>query len=167
MQDGDNIFMAEFDVSESFGRLRGNSGRWVMHPLIRGSLAFRPGSIDGTISVATDATFDGAALPGSCGGQEVNEAALIDNLQPTVSDGTTETPATDVSNGSYVIAPLPAPATYTLGWTLSVPFGSASIEFSGVTVTDSDDPADDGSLDLMSGQAATADFVITAATCGT
>jgi len=166
MQSGDNLLMAQFDVSESFGKLRGNSGRWVMHPLIRGSLAFRPGSIGGTIS-ASGATFDAAALPGSCGGLEVTEAILIEKFQAKVSDGTTETGETDRSNGNYVIAPLPAPATYTLGFAASVPFGSASIEFSTVTITDSDDPADDGSIELLAGQAATADYVISAAVCVT
>lgn len=36
--EGENFLVAQFDVAESIGRERGNSGRWVMHPVIRGSL---------------------------------------------------------------------------------------------------------------------------------
>lgn len=36
--EGENFLAARFDAAESFGAERGNSGRWVMHPVIRGSL---------------------------------------------------------------------------------------------------------------------------------
>src|SRR5690606_22259855 len=36
-----NVVLIDFDVSQSFGRQAGNSGMWVMHPVIHAtSLAF-------------------------------------------------------------------------------------------------------------------------------
>ncbi len=41
ISEGMNFLIAEFDVGESIGEERGNSGRWVMHPVIRGSLILK------------------------------------------------------------------------------------------------------------------------------
>ena len=65
---GDNALVLDFDVSQSFGRLRGQSGRWVMHPVIHTAFA-EDGeddedldgdtrSIQGTVALA-----DGVTLP--------------------------------------------------------------------------------------------------------
>ncbi len=34
----DQVFLVDFEVSQSFGRLAGNSGMWVMHPVITGTV---------------------------------------------------------------------------------------------------------------------------------
>lgn len=166
MEGGDNIFVAGFDVSESFGKLRGNSGRWVMHPLIRGSVMESVASISGTVSVDADATFDGAALPGSCGGLEVTAEALIEYFRPMVSNGASREATTDPSSGAYEITGLPAPATYTLDWVAPVTFGSSTLATYTAVVTDPDGSPNDQSTDLVRDQAATVDYLITAATCG-
>ncbi len=166
MQDGEYVFLAQFDVSESFGKLRGNSGRWVMHPLIRGTLVEQVGSISGTVSVDANATLDGVALPGSCGGQDVTAASLLEYFKPLVSNGTSREATPDPSTGAYEIAMLPAPATYTLGWVAPVDFGSSTLASFTATVTDPDGSPNDGSTQLVPGQAATVDYLITAATCG-
>ncbi|MGH7444366.1 MAG: DUF4382 domain-containing protein [Longimicrobiales bacterium] len=46
VDEGDVVVMIDFDVAESFGHQAGNSGKWVMHPVIR----------------ATDVTFGGNLL---------------------------------------------------------------------------------------------------------
>jgi hypothetical protein len=35
--DEDQIFLVDFDVSESVGHEAGNSGKWIMHPSLKGS----------------------------------------------------------------------------------------------------------------------------------
>jgi hypothetical protein len=174
MQDGEHLLLAQFDVSESFGKLRGNSGRWVMHPVIRGTLIERVGSISGTVSVASDATFDGAALPGSCGGLEVTADTLVKYFRPRVTtngdsqDVPTVPQVSDPTTAVYEITPLAAPATYALDWaTAPVTFGTSTLESYSAVVTDPDGSPNDGSTQLMPGQAANVDYEITGATCGT
>ncbi|MGD8866222.1 MAG: DUF4382 domain-containing protein [Gemmatimonadales bacterium] len=169
LQNGDYVFLAQFDVSESFGKLRGNSGRWVMHPHIRGSLVDGgpvdgPASISGTVSVASGATLNGDELPGSCGGEDVTADGLLAMFKPSVSNGTSAQATPDPSTGEYEIAPLEAPATYTLSWLEPISLGSSTLTFT-VVVTDPDGSPNDQSTDLVPGQAATVDYEITALTC--
>lgn len=167
MQDGEYMLLAMFDVNESLGKPRGNSGRWVMHPVIRGTLAKRAGTISGTVSVDANATFDGAALPGSCGGLDVTADVLLEYFRPSVSNGDSRDVATDPLTGAYEITPLAAPETYNLGWIPSVPFGTEALGFTTVTVTDPDGTPDDKMTDLLIGQTAIVDYVIVEAICTT
>lgn len=41
ISEGENFLVAQFDVGQSLGKERGKSGRWVMHPVIRGSLLLK------------------------------------------------------------------------------------------------------------------------------
>ena len=169
LQSGEYVFLAQFDVSESFGKLRGNSGRWVMHPHIRGSLVDGgplegPASIGGTVSVASGATLNDVELPGSCGGVDLTAAGLLSIFKPSVSNGTSAQATPNPSTGEYQISALEAPATYTLGWLEPISLGSSTLTFT-VTVTDPDGSPNDKSTDLIPGQAATVDYEITALTC--
>ena len=62
---GNGILM-DFDVTQSFGHQAGNSGKWVMHPVIHGSVApaaqIESGPIGGTIT-GTVALADGVTIP--------------------------------------------------------------------------------------------------------
>jgi hypothetical protein len=165
MQGGEYMLLAMFDVSESFGKPRGNSGRWVMHPVIRGTLIQRVGTISGTVSVDANATFDGAAFPGSCGGLEVTKEILVEYFRPVVSNGDSRDAGTDPVTGAYEITPLAAPHIYDLDWTASVPFGTEALGFTTVTVTDPDGTPDDKMTELLIGQTATVDYVIVEAIC--
>ena len=52
-----NVVLIDFDVSQSFGRQAGNSGMWVMHPVIHAtSLAFT-GRADVSLSLAEEVTL--------------------------------------------------------------------------------------------------------------
>ena len=51
--DGDHrIVLVDFDVSESFGHQAGNSGKWVMHPVIRATEVVMSGNLDVSLIVA-------------------------------------------------------------------------------------------------------------------
>lgn len=51
---GETALLVDFDVAESFGKQAGNSGKWVMHPVIRGGTMGEAGSVTVTF------------VPGSC-----------------------------------------------------------------------------------------------------
>ena len=55
-----NIVLVDFDVAESFGHQAGNSGKWVMHPVVRATEVELSGSLDVTLVVA-----DTVVLPGT------------------------------------------------------------------------------------------------------
>jgi hypothetical protein len=56
LQEGANGLLLDFDVAQSFGRLAGQSGRWVMRPLVKGLVA-DPGEIeDGALGGAIQGT---------------------------------------------------------------------------------------------------------------
>lgn len=59
------VILVDFDVSQSFGRQAGNSGLWVMRPVIKGADIQFSGSVDVTLAQGegvTLPTVDGAAL---------------------------------------------------------------------------------------------------------
>ena len=57
LEEGGHVVIADFDVNQSFGKERGNSGKWVMHPTIHGSTLASGGSIEGTVSLAAEVTL--------------------------------------------------------------------------------------------------------------
>lgn len=42
----ETVLLVDFDVSQSFGRGAGNSGKWVMHPVITGATVIDPDSLE-------------------------------------------------------------------------------------------------------------------------
>jgi hypothetical protein len=73
---GEKILLVEFDVSESFGKEAGQSGKWVMHPVIKGASLTSSGGVAVTLALGTGVTLpagktladfsavlDGAAVP--------------------------------------------------------------------------------------------------------
>ena len=51
--DGDHrIMLIDFDVAQSFGHQAGNSGKWVMHPVIHATEVVLSGDLDITLEVA-------------------------------------------------------------------------------------------------------------------
>jgi len=123
------ILSVDFDVSQSFGHQAGNSGRWVMHPVLTATAVGFSGNIAGTVALA-----QGVALP-TCGGAAVTLATFspravagADSVSGTVSaagayslavaPGTyamTYAPAYSFTNGdSLLVAATPAPATATV-----------------------------------------------------
>ncbi len=96
IEEGHSGILLDFDVAQSFGRQAGQSGRWVMRPLIKG-VAGDPGDFDGspfariegTVALAVDPDTGEpvVALP-VCG---VGEGAVTRTLADFVPRATTTT----------------------------------------------------------------------------
>ena len=83
------ILLVDFDVSQSFGRQAGNSGRWVMSPSIKATDFLLTASITASVSVADTVSFPDVA------GQPVTLADFV--LEATDASGDPEgaAPLTD------------------------------------------------------------------------
>jgi hypothetical protein len=147
LEAGEQIVLLDFDVAQSFGSLRGQSGRWVMHPVINGMRMEGLGSIDGTVSLA-----DGVALP-TCGGAQVTLAAFV----PTITAGEVSLSGTTDASGDLRIH-FVAPETYTTGFASEVVFGN------GDRLTLSATPSV-ATVVVGAGSTETVDYTITAAGC--
>jgi hypothetical protein len=53
----DQDFLVDFDVSQSFGHLAGNSGKWVLHPVVKGGVVTTSGTILATLNLGTGVTL--------------------------------------------------------------------------------------------------------------
>ena len=96
------ILSVDFDVSQSFGHQAGNSGKWVMHPVMTATSIGFAGSIAGTVALGT-----GVALP-TCGGAAVTLASF----SPRAVSGVDSVSATVSAAGAYAMSV--APGTYTM-----------------------------------------------------
>jgi hypothetical protein len=144
---GYNVVVVDFDVSQSFGKERGRSGRWVMHPVLHASDFQLSGAIAGTATLA-----EGVTIP-ACGGQARDLSAFV----PTAAQGSTVRSGVTQADGRYVITYLPA-GTYTLG--------AARVDYAetgeSLSFTVTPEPA---SVTVQAQQTASANFTITGATC--
>ena len=94
--DGDHrIVLIDFDVSESFGHAAGNSGQWVMHPVIRASEVVLSGDLDVSLVVA-----DSVDLPGELS---------ADSFAITIDDEPAVPVVGGVASFDYLV-----PGTYTV-----------------------------------------------------
>ncbi|HEX6909934.1 MAG TPA: DUF4382 domain-containing protein [Longimicrobium sp.] len=140
------IMTVDFDVSQSFGHQAGNSGRWVMHPVLQATSVGFAGGIGGTVAVA-----QGVTLP-TCGGAAVAVTAFV----PQAAAGTTVYTSAVGTDGRYRIT-VPA-GTFTMGYAPALSFANGDSLM--VTATPSA-----ASATVASGGSATVDYSITAATC--
>jgi hypothetical protein len=97
IEEGQNAALVDFDVSQSFGRQAGQSGRWVMHPVIQGVMVDpidptppNAGWIVGEVQMG-----DLADLP-ACGGHEPG----LDDFVPLA----TSTALVDDENDPFTFA---------------------------------------------------------------
>ncbi len=144
-----SIVLVDFDVSQSFGHVAGNSGSWVMHPVIKGA------TITTAASISVDVTLGaGVTLP-DLGGNPTTLAGF--NATVTNADNTTETlPLSDPESdgtwtatfsfllpGTYAVALTP-PAGLTITTDpvlpVSVTATSGTTEHVAVTVTGATTP---------------------------
>lgn len=133
--EGEQIVLLDFDVSQSFGRQAGQSGQWVMSPVIHATEAELSATANVNVTLGTDVT-----LPSG-----VSFTAFTVVLAD--AEGGTESLALD-ANGAAVFRFL-RPGSYTV--TLEAP--------AGVTITAT--PGTSQSLSVASGAAATTSFTIT------
>jgi hypothetical protein len=110
----DQDFLVDFDVSQSFGHLAGNSGKWVMHPVVTGGVVNTSGTILATLKLGT-----GVTLP-LVGGNTVTLGAFkatlngqtVDFTDPD-ADGTFEARFRFLTPGAYPLS-LVVPAGLTV-----------------------------------------------------
>lgn len=146
LQGESSIVTVDFDVSQSFGHQAGNSGRWVMHPVLQATSVGFSGGIAGTVAVA-----QGVALP-TCGGAPV---ALTAFVPQATGAGTTYTSAVG-ADGRYRIT-VPG-GTYAMAYAPALSFANGD----SLMVTAAATPA---TATVASGGTTTVDYSVTAATC--
>lgn len=147
LDDESRILVLDFDVSESFGRQAGRSGRWVMRPVIHSADVEASGTISGSIALA-----DGVVIP-ECGGQVRDLSAFVP--QATDGAGAVRSGAADAADG-YQIR-FVAPGSYIMGFAASVEYAEETLSFSA--------EASVASAAVESGRVATVDYTVTAASC--
>jgi len=144
------IFMVDFDVSQSFGHQAGQSGMWVMHPVIKGATFGTAGSLLVTLKLG-----DGVTLPdlnNTPTTLDLFSAVLVTGVSDTV--GVVQFSAPDQSGVSSAEFGFLAPGNYTLS--LQPP--------AGLTVTT--DPVTPETVTVVANQETTAALIITSATTG-
>jgi hypothetical protein len=160
LDSGSHLLVLDFDVSQSFGRSAGNSGMWVMSPVIRGAEVGFTGSIAGTVDVERDGNQDPlVAIPECPAGMPRDLASFVPmaTAQTLVDDlGEPVTATTAVAvDGTFSFGFL-HPDNYDLGFV-------AAIDFDGATLTfEADAP---GVVAVTSGGSGDVAYTITAATC--
>ena len=90
--EGETILMLDFDAAESFGRQAGNSGKWVMHPVIKASNVAFGGGVVAQLELA-----DGVELP-ELAGELVTLAAFKARLAPVAGGDTIEATLSDADD---------------------------------------------------------------------
>jgi hypothetical protein len=146
LEDGENKLVVDFDVSQSFGHEAGNSGKWVMHPVIHATHAEAAGAISGMVTLG-----QGAALP-ACGGGAVVLSSFIPTatLNDLVLTGTTD------AQGNLLFAYAPS-GLYTVGSQVIVYANGDQLTFSATpSVT---------TVHVEAGGVSTLDYTVTGASC--
>lgn len=138
----------DFDAAQSFGHQAGNSGQWIMHPVLRAVATNHEYSqISGTVAFAAGVT------PPTCGGA----ATTVQVFRPLATIGTETLGAVVDAQGTYQLGTL-MPGTYTMGYVGELTFTNGD----SLTVVATPTPA---SVTLAEGDSVVANYSITAATC--
>jgi Domain of unknown function (DUF4382) len=118
---GDEDLLVDFDVSQSFGHQAGNSGMWVMHPVVKGATFTAAGTVTATLELASGVTLP--TIAGTAVTLADFQADLDGERQPFTDadgDGVYEAQFRFVVPGSYSLN-LRGPAGLTIGTTPSLP----------------------------------------------
>jgi hypothetical protein len=157
---GSHLLVLDFDVFQSFGRAAGNSGMWVMAPVIRGAEVGFTGSIAGTVDVERDANQDPLVTIPEC------PAGTPRDLTSFVPTATAQTLVDDLGQPLMATTEVAVDGTFSLGFLSpdSYDLGFvADIDFDGATLTfEADAP---GVVAVASGGSGDVAYTITAATC--
>jgi uncharacterized protein DUF4382 len=137
----DQDFLVDFNVAQSFGHEAGNSGMWVMHPVITGATATEAGTVVATLKLGT-----GVTLPVPPGGAVTLAAFKADLDGERVAFTDPDGDGTFEARFRFLL-----PGTHTL--TIVAP--------AGLTVITT--PVGPVSLGLVAGATSTEAFTITAA----
>ena len=113
----EQTLLVDFDVSQSFGHEAGNSGRWVMHPVVKGGTITEAATVTVTVALASGVTLP-AGSPLSAFKVKVGAEELA--LTDANSDGTFEAVFQFLLPGDYPVS-LVVPAGLTIVTSPSLP----------------------------------------------
>jgi hypothetical protein len=166
LEEGAAALLLDFDVAQSFGHPAGNSGMWIMRPVIHGTLVLdengdgipdvnQAGSIVGTVVLDT-----GVSLPECPAGTPRNLTDFVPTAtSQTLLDGEgmaiVRTGA--VSEGGGFVMSFLTPDTYSLGYQSQFDFEGASLVFT-ATVDPAEAAVNDGEFEGVA-------YTITSASC--
>lgn len=128
---GEELLVLDFDVSQSFGHLAGNSGQWVMHPVIKATSATLTGSALVTLALDVGVTLPAGVTLGDFTATITGSDAVARTVPFTDvnTDGTFEAGFIFLTPDTYTVT-ITAPGTIasftttpTLPGTLTVPAG--------------------------------------------
>ncbi len=135
------VLLVDFDVAQSFGHEAGDSGTWVMHPVVKAIELELSGTADVTMKLGPGVTLPGTATLADFKAVLTNAGGSAKTLILSDRGG-----GTFGATFSYLI-----PGTYTLGFTAA-----------GVTAFTTDPPMP-ATIVVASGQATVASFALTSA----
>lgn len=159
---GAHLIVLDFDVSQSFGRVAGTSGSWVMHPVILGAEVGFTGAVGGTVDVARDDTGNPLiAIPECPAGMERDVTAFVplaaaQTLTDDLGDPLSVTTTVQASDSSFAF-PFLNPDAYDMTFVTKIGFGDDTISFA------ADAP---GIVDVTTGANLELTYTITSAVCG-
>jgi hypothetical protein len=146
---GANTFVIDFDVNRSFGHEAGNSGRFVLNPVLRGTHKERhsDGAISGQVSLAPAVTIP------SCGGL----AGVLERFVPYAIAGADTLSGRTNVNGGFEIEHAAA-NTYTMSYAKALTFTNGdSLSFTAAAT-----PA---TVTVTQDSKSSVAFVVSAASC--
>jgi hypothetical protein len=145
------VLLVDFDVSQSFGHDAGNSGSWVMHPVIKGADLTVSGNVVTTLKTGAGVTLPPISSVATTLGQF---NAVLRNTASTATDSTKR----------VAFAQIGSTATYGVTFKYLLP-GSYTVDIEGPTgLTFATDPAHPLAVTVGQGVDANADFTVTSAT---
>ncbi|HET7110997.1 MAG TPA: DUF4382 domain-containing protein [Gemmatimonadales bacterium] len=140
---GTETLLLDFDVSQSFGAAAGNSGMWVMHPVIKGATFTEPAQVRASLTLGQDVVLPGTVTLGG-----------FNAVLTTTGGGTESLPLTDAD----------ADGTFDATFDFLLP-GSYNVSFTGPDgVSFTTDPATPIVVTTAAGTTADASATITEAT---
>lgn len=148
LEDDAQIVLIDFDVSQSFGHAAGQSGRWVMRPVMTATSLETSGVIEGSVALA-----EGVALP-MCGGSQTE----LSDFVATASFGDIVLSGFTNADGDLRF-PFVTPGSYTMGHAATVDYDNGETLTFAATASPS-------TLTVSSGGSAGVDYTITSAMCG-
>lgn len=146
LESGASVMAVDFDVSQSFGHLAGQSGKWVMHPVMTATSLSFSASIGGTVSLAA-----GVTLP-ACGGG----AVAITQFVPRAVAGVDSISGVVQPAGTYAMTVAPNTWTMTYAPAYSFTNGDSLMVAAAPSLP---------TATVASGGSATVNYSITSATC--
>jgi len=160
--------LLDFDVSQSFGRQAGRSGRWIMRPVIHVRVdddgdeeAEAAGEIGGTVSPGTDAEDEPVQIP-ECGGEERTLESFVPTATTTTVTDDEDAPLTFTGevdeDGEFEIEVLEED-TYDLGFEAETVFESEKL------VWEAEVDPEQATIDAESDEVEDVAYTVTAVSC--